>query len=88
MRPAIKGPILPDDEKPTVPPNDFCDFGWHFVMETSKCYLYSSDDKSWLSAQQYCTSFGATLASINSPDAQEKLFLFAKMDPSALGKTC
>ena len=86
MKPAVKGPILPDGENPTVPPNNHCDFGWQHLVETDNCYLLSKDVKSWQASEQYCTSFGGHLASVNSPATQQALVALSRLDASALGK--
>ena len=80
------GPIIPDNQKPTVPPNDNCDYGWHYFGSTQKCYLHTTDEKAWKAAQQTCEGYGGHLASINSPVMQEELLAFAGLDPTALGK--
>ena len=81
----FSGPIVPDNEKPTVPPNDNCEYGWHYFSSTQKCYLHTIDEKAWKAAQQTCEGFGGNLASINSPTVQEELLAFAGLDPTALG---
>ena len=85
QRPALPGPIVPDDQQPTIPPNDFCDYGWHYIPSSGLCYLYSHDKKSWGSSQEYCKGHGAHLASVNAPDAQNDIWKFSGTDPSALG---
>ena len=82
-------PGAPDPpEVPTAPPNEFCDPGWHAIInevQDVKCVKVQSSDKTWQAASDLCQSEGATLMSINSPKDQEVSLLFS-LYPTAIGK--
>ena len=86
-RDALPGPINPDNEPlPTVPSNEFCTAGWHYLSQTQKCYKLSDSLQTWKISADYCAKAGAGLASINSPDEQNGVFsYFTLHDPTALG---
>jgi hypothetical protein len=70
-RPAISGPIVPDDQPlPTSEPNDYCSVGWHYLTHNKKCYMENKHAQSWKISSDYCLQNGGELASINSPDDQ------------------
>ena len=54
MKPAIPGPVIPDGEKPTIPPNTFCDSDWEYLPSGQKCYYFDSADRSWGAASDNC----------------------------------
>ena len=51
-----------------------CPTGWIYMF--NNCYYFSTDQQTWNSADAYCVSAGATLASIHS--AAENNFLVSK----------
>ncbi|XP_041952573.1 ladderlectin-like isoform X2 [Alosa alosa] len=44
----------------------YCPPGW--FMSGSRCVLYVSSPKNWISAEKYCVNQNAALASVQSPD--------------------
>lgn len=76
---------MPDNPNPTFPPNEFCDYGWHYDPESGKCLYFTNDEKSWQSGLEFCQGKGGDLAAINSPAEQELLMSLAFLDPSAIG---
>ena len=76
---------VPDNPNPTFPPNELCEYGWHYDKDSEKCVYFTSDEKSWQAGQEFCRGKGGTLASINSPFEQDMFWNLGMLDPSAIG---
>uniref|UniRef100_A0A8D0GMJ7 C-type lectin domain-containing protein n=1 Tax=Sphenodon punctatus TaxID=8508 RepID=A0A8D0GMJ7_SPHPU len=59
------------DKQPPPARDPDCPDGWVGYQE--KCYYYSTDERNWTSSQSNCSSFGASLARIDSEE--EKAFV-------------
>ena len=80
-----KGPLIPDSDKPEVPPNDQCDGGWHYDVATTKCYYFHSADQGWQAAADYCKSTGGDMVSVNSPEEQNGVWQLGALMTSGIG---
>ena len=87
-RSALTGPISPDQRPtPSVPPNENCAAGYHYLQASAKCVTSSYGAQSWQVSRDYCIQNGGELASINSPEDQQEIYtIFALSDASAEGK--
>ena len=87
MRDALPGAPDPP-EVPTAPPNEFCDPGWHVMINEDgkmKCVQVQSGDRTWQASLDQCIALGASLFALNSPKDLEVSTLFP-LYPSAIGK--
>ena len=84
----MTGPISPDQRPtPSVPPNENCAAGYHYLQASAKCVTSSYGAQSWQVSRDYCIQNGGELASINSPEDQQEIYtIFALSDASAEGK--
>ena len=60
---------------------------WVYVIETKRCYHFTSSRKNSPMLRNYCIEIGGTGASINSPDEGEALRKILQLDPVSLFKT-
>ena len=84
---AVAGPVIPDNERPSIPMHENCDPDWAYSSTSGKCYFLEFYEKSWGAANSNCVGIGAELAAINSPDIQRDLFKLSQLDGTAIGKT-
>ena len=88
LRSALTGPISPDQRPtPSVPPNENCAAGYHYLQASAKCVISSYGAQSWQVSRDYCIQNGGELVSINSPEDQQEIYtIFALSDATAEGK--
>ena len=85
VRDALSGPVIPDDETPTIPPNENCDVGWHYNTEKGTCYYLHNQNQGWQAGQDYCLSVGGDMVSINSVTDQRTTWEFGTVLTADIG---